>query len=93
MGLEADVNGCGNSRPLWDSNPRPSSPSYRAIQAIEFQKYIMKIKLADRVTYLGREYIFKPTLGHRICTKTSNNNGVGAVSDVMYTILTAKSTS
>ena len=81
-----------NLAPHWDSNLGPSNPYY-AIQATGFQKYAMKILLADLVTNLGREYIFKPTLGHRVCTKTSNENGVEAVSVAMYKILTAKSTS
>jgi hypothetical protein len=42
----------------------------------KFPKYHMKILLGDFNDKLGREYIFKPTIGNESLHENSNHNGV-----------------
>jgi hypothetical protein len=44
-----------------------------------FPKYRVKIKLRDFNAKLGREHIFKPTIGNDSLHQDSNDNGVGRV--------------
>ena len=41
-----------------------------------FPKYDMKILLGDFITKVGRENIFKPTIGNESLHQDSNDNGV-----------------
>jgi hypothetical protein len=45
----------------------------------EFPKYHMKILLGDFNAKVGREDIFKPTIGNESLHKISNDNGVRVV--------------
>jgi hypothetical protein len=42
----------------------------------QFPKYNMKILLSDFSAKVGRENIFKPTVGNESIEETSNDNGV-----------------
>jgi hypothetical protein len=46
----------------------------------QFTKYQMKILLGDFNAKVGREDIFKPTIGNESLHETSNDNGVRVVS-------------
>jgi hypothetical protein len=45
----------------------------------KFPKYHMKILLGDFITKVGRQDIFKPTIGNESLHEISNDNGVGLV--------------
>jgi hypothetical protein len=45
----------------------------------KFPKYHLKILLGDFNAKVGREDIFKPTIGNESLHKISNDNGVGLV--------------
>jgi hypothetical protein len=45
----------------------------------QFPRYDMKIILADFNAKVGREDIFKPTIGNEILHEISNDNGVTVV--------------
>jgi hypothetical protein len=50
----------------------------------KFPKYHMKILLRDFNPKLGREDIFKPTVGNESLHEISNDNGVGLVNFATY---------
>jgi hypothetical protein len=54
-------------------------------------KYHTKILLGDFNEKLGREYIFKPTIGNEGLHKDSNDNGVKVVNFATSKNLAAKS--
>jgi hypothetical protein len=58
----------------------------------KFAKYHMKILLGDSNAKVGREDIFKPTIGNESLHAISNYNGVGAVDFATSKNLTVKST-
>jgi hypothetical protein len=45
----------------------------------KFPKYYMKILLGDFIAKVGREHIFKPTIGNESLHEISNDNGVRVV--------------
>jgi hypothetical protein len=57
-----------------------------------FLKYHMKIWLGDFNAKVGRENIFKPTIGNESLHKNSNDNGVRVVNFAMAKNLVVKST-
>jgi hypothetical protein len=52
---------------------------FRSLFPITFPKHHMKILLGDFNAKLGREDIFKPTIGNESLHQFSNNNGVRIV--------------
>ncbi|PNF32123.1 hypothetical protein B7P43_G02834 [Cryptotermes secundus] len=58
----------------------------------KFPKYPMKILLGDFNVKVGREYIFKPTIGNESLHEISNDNGVSVVNFATSKNLTDKST-
>jgi hypothetical protein len=58
----------------------------------KFPKYYMKILLGDFNAKVGKEDIFKPTIGNESLHKISNDNGVRLVNFVTSKNLTVKST-
>jgi hypothetical protein len=56
-----------------------------------FHKYHMKILVGDFNAKVGREYIFKPTIGNEILHKIGNNNGIRVVNIATSNNLTVKS--
>jgi exonuclease III len=58
----------------------------------KFPKYHMKILLGDFNAKIGREDIFKPTIGNESLHEISNDNGVGVVNFATSKNLTVKST-
>ena len=68
----------------------------RGIRAIfffyNFPKYHMKIILGDFNAEVGRENIFKPTIGNESLHQGSNDNGVRIVNFATSKILVVKST-
>jgi hypothetical protein len=58
----------------------------------KFPKYHMKILLADLNGKVGREDIFKPTIGNESLQEISNDNGVRVVNFVTSKNLIVKST-
>ena len=57
-----------------------------------FPKYHMKILLGDFNAKVGRENIFKPTIGQESLQQDSNDNGVRLVNFAASKILVVKST-
>jgi len=57
-----------------------------------FPKYHMKILLGDFKAKVGREIIFKPTIGQEILHQDSNDNGVRLVNFATSKNLMVKST-
>jgi hypothetical protein len=57
-----------------------------------FPKYHREILLRDSNAKVGREDIFKPTIGNESLHKISNDNGVKAVNFATSISLTSKST-
>jgi endonuclease/exonuclease/phosphatase family metal-dependent hydrolase len=68
--------------------------SYEELECIfhEFPKYRMRVLLGDFNAKIGKEEIFKPTIGNENLHKISNGNGVRAVNLVIPKSLTVKST-
>jgi hypothetical protein len=58
----------------------------------KFTKYHMKILLGDFNAKIGREDIFKPTIGNESLHEISNDNGVRLVTFATYKNLRVKST-
>jgi hypothetical protein len=58
----------------------------------QFPKYHTKILLGDFNAKVGREGIFKPTIGNESLQETSNDNGVRVVNSATSKNLVAKST-
>jgi hypothetical protein len=58
----------------------------------QFPRYNMKILLGDFNTKVGREDIFKPTVGNESSHEISNDNGVRVVNFVTSKNLVVKST-
>jgi hypothetical protein len=58
----------------------------------KFRKYHMKMLLEDFNAKVGREDIFKPTIGSENLHKICNDNGVGVVNFATSKNLTVKST-
>jgi hypothetical protein len=58
----------------------------------QFPRYDMKILLGDFNAKVGREDIFKPTIGNESWHEISNDNGVRAVNFVTSKSLVVKST-
>jgi exonuclease III len=58
----------------------------------KFQKYHMKILLGDFNAKVGREDIFKPTIGNESLHEISNDNGVTLVNFATSKNLRVKST-
>jgi exonuclease III len=58
----------------------------------KYPKYHMKILLGDFNAKVGREDIFKPTMGNESLHEISNDNGVGLVNFETSKNLTVKST-
>jgi hypothetical protein len=58
----------------------------------KFPKYHIKILLADFNAKVGREDIFKPTIGNERLHAISNDNGVRVIYFATYKNLTVKST-
>jgi hypothetical protein len=58
----------------------------------KFPKYHMKMLLGDFNTKVGKEDIFKPTIGNERLHEISNDNGVIIVNFVRSKNLTVKST-
>jgi len=52
--------------------------SYEELQQVldNFPKYHMKVLLGDVIAKVGRENIFKPTIGNESLIQDSNGNGV-----------------
>jgi hypothetical protein len=57
----------------------------------KFHKYYMKILLRDFKAKVGREDIFKPTIGNESFHKISNDNGVRVVNFATSKNFTVKS--
>jgi len=57
-----------------------------------FPRYHMKILLGDFNAKVGRENIFKPTIGNESLHQDSNDNGVRIVNFATYKNLVVKST-
>jgi hypothetical protein len=57
-----------------------------------FSKYHMKILLGDFNAKVGREDIFKPTIGNKSLLEFSNDNGVRLVNFAIFKNLRVKST-
>jgi len=57
-----------------------------------FPKYHMKILLGDCNAKVGRENIFKPTIGQESLHEDSNDNGVRLVNFAISKILVVEST-
>jgi hypothetical protein len=58
----------------------------------QFRRYDMKILLGDFSAKVGREDIFKPTIGNESSRETSNDNGVRVVNCATSKNLVVKST-
>jgi hypothetical protein len=58
----------------------------------QFPKYHMKILLGDFNAKVGREDIFKPTIGNKSLHKTSNDDGVRVVNFASSKNVVVKST-
>jgi hypothetical protein len=58
----------------------------------QFPRYDMKILLGDFTVRVGRENIFKPTIGNESLNEISNNNGVRVVNFATSKNLLVKST-
>jgi endonuclease/exonuclease/phosphatase family metal-dependent hydrolase len=58
----------------------------------KFPKYHMKILLGDFNAKVGREYIFKPTIGNESLHEITNDNGVRLVNFATFKNLRVKST-
>ena len=71
-----------NVHALSEENSDDSTDSfYEELQQVfdHFPKYHMKILLGDFNAKLGRENIFKPTIGNESLHQDSNDNGVRKV--------------
>jgi exonuclease III len=58
----------------------------------QFPRYDMKILLGDFNSKVGRENVFKPTIGNESSHEISNDNGVRVVNFATYKNLVVKST-
>jgi hypothetical protein len=58
----------------------------------QFPRYDMKILLGDFNAKVGREDIFKPTIGNESSHEISNDNGVRVVNFAAFKNLVVKST-
>jgi hypothetical protein len=58
----------------------------------QFPKYHMKILLGDFYAKVGREDIFKPTIGNESLHETSNDNGIRVVNFSTSKNIVVKST-
>jgi hypothetical protein len=58
----------------------------------KFPKYHMKILLGDFNSKVGREEIFKPTIGNESLHEISNDNGIRVVNSATFKNITVKST-
>jgi exonuclease III len=58
----------------------------------QFPRYDMKILLGDFNAKVGREDVFKPTIGNEISHEISNDNGVRVVNFATSNNLVVKST-
>jgi hypothetical protein len=68
--------------PTEEKNDDSKDSFYEELEQVfdHFPKYHMKILLADLNAKLGREDIFKPTIGNESLQEDSNDNGVRVVS-------------
>jgi hypothetical protein len=66
---------------------------YEKLQHVfdKFPKYYMKSLLGDFSSNVGREHIFKPTIGNELLQEISNNNGDRVVNFAKSKNLTVKS--
>ena len=72
----------------WRGRTNRRFPMYACYEELEqvfdhFHKYNMKIILGDFKAKVGRENIFKPTIGNESLHQDSNDNGVRIVNFVM----------
>ena len=84
-----------NVHALSEENSDDSTDSfYEELQQVfdHFPKYHMKILLGDFNAKLGRENIFKPTIGNESLHQDSNDNGVRIVIFATSKNLVVKST-
>jgi hypothetical protein len=67
---------------------------YKELEEViyKFPNYPTKILLGDFYNKVGREDIFKPTIGNKSLNKSSNDNGVRVVNFATSKILIVKST-
>jgi hypothetical protein len=80
--------------PTEDKTDDVKDSFYERLERIfdKFLKYHMKILLGDLNAKVGREYIFKPTIGNESLHENSNDNGVRAVNFITSKNLIVKST-
>jgi hypothetical protein len=80
--------------PTEDRNDDRKDIFYEELERIfdKFPKYYMKILLGDLNAKVGREDIFKPTIGNEGLHETSNDNGVTVVNFAVFKNLIVKST-
>jgi hypothetical protein len=67
--------------PTEDKTDDVKGSFYEELESVfdKFSKYHMKILLGDFYAKVGREDIFKPTIGNESLCKISNDNGVRLV--------------
>jgi hypothetical protein len=80
--------------PTEDKTDDGTGGFYRELERLfdKFSKYHRKILLGDFNTEVGREVIFKPTIGNKILHEISNDNGVRLINLVTSKNLRVKST-
>jgi exonuclease III len=79
--------------PTEDTTDDVKDSFYEELERVfdKFRKYRMKILLGDFNAKVGREDIFKPTIGNEILHEISNDNGVRIVNFAMSKHLRVKS--
>ena len=80
--------------PSEEKNDESKDSSYEELEQVfyHFPKYHMKILLRDFNAKVGRENIFKPTIGNESLHQDSNDNGVRIVNFATSKNLVVKST-
>jgi hypothetical protein len=80
--------------PQQKTNRRPKDSFYEELERAfdKFPKYPMKILLRDFNAKVGREDIFKPTIGNESLHEISNDNGIRVANFATSKNLRVKST-
>jgi hypothetical protein len=80
--------------PTEDKSDDVKDSFYEELERVfdKFHKYQMKILLGDFSAKVGREEIFKPTIGNESLHEISNDNGVRLVNFATFKNLRVKST-
>jgi hypothetical protein len=80
--------------PTEDKTHDVKASFYEELECVfdKFPKYHMKILLGDFNAKIGREDIFKPTIGNESLHEISNNNGIRVVNFAISKNLKVKST-